>query len=77
MNENQLLNVSSSPHIRDRKLTTGQVMLDVVLALMPATVFGIVRYGLHAFLVILLSVLAAVLSEYLFDIIAHKKNTCV
>lgn len=75
MNEKQLLNISSSPHIRSSKLTTGQVMLDVVLALMPATVFGIVRYGLHAFLVVLLSVLTAVLSEYVFDYIAKRPNT--
>ncbi|MCD8022555.1 MAG: RnfABCDGE type electron transport complex subunit D, partial [Lachnospiraceae bacterium] len=74
MNENKLLNISSSPHVRSR-LTTGQVMLDVVLALMPATVFGIIRYGLHAFLVILLSVLTAVLAEYVFDYIAKKPNT--
>ena len=36
---NGLLNVSSSPHVRS-KLTTGQVMYDVILALMPATVMG-------------------------------------
>ena len=37
---NGLLNVSSSPHIRSR-LTTGRVMYDVVLALMPAAIFGV------------------------------------
>ncbi len=63
MNE-KLLNMSSSPHVRHR-LTTGSVMTDVVLALLPATVFGIYRYGLHAFLVILTSVASAVLAEYL------------
>ncbi len=74
MNEKRLLNISSSPHIRSR-LTTGQVMLDVVLALMPVTIFGVIRYGLHAFLVILLGVLTAVLTEYIFDIITKRKNT--
>lgn len=73
MNE-KLLNVSSSPHIRS-KLTTGSVMLDVVLALLPAAVFGIYRYGLHAFLVIAVSVLTAVLTEFLFDRAAKRPNT--
>lgn len=73
MNEN-LLNVSSSPHIRHRQ-TTGSVMLNVVLALMPATLFGIYHFGLHAALIILSSVLAAVATELIFNIIAKKPNT--
>ena len=73
MNE-KLLNMSSSPHVR-HSLTTGSVMTDVVLALLPATVFGVYRYGLHAFLVILISVASAVLAEYLFDLIAKHPNT--
>lgn len=75
MNENQLLNISSSPHVRDRKLTTGKVMLDVILSLMPVTIVGVIRYGFHAFLVILLSVLSAVASEYIFDRITKRPNT--
>ncbi len=74
MNEKTMLNISSSPHVRS-SLSTGQVMLDVVLALLPATVVGIYNYGLHAFLVILFSVATAVLTEYIFDRIAKRKNT--
>lgn len=73
MNEN-LLNVSSSPHIRSR-LTTGNVMLNVVFALLPATAFGIYHFGLHAFLIIASSVLAAVATELIFDIITKRPNT--
>lgn len=73
MNE-QLLNMSSSPHIRHH-LTTGSVMADVVIALMPATCFGIYRYGLHAFFILFVSVLAAVLTELIFDKIAKKPLT--
>lgn len=73
MNEN-LLNVSSSPHIRSR-LTTGNVMLNVVFALLPATLFGIYHFGLHAFLIIASSVLAAVATEMIFNIITKKPNT--
>ncbi len=73
MNE-KLFNLSSSPHIRG-SLTTGNVMLDVVLSLLPATVFGIYRYGLHAFLVIAVSIFSAVITEFVFDYIAKKPNT--
>lgn len=69
-----LFNVSSSPHIRS-KLSTTSVMTNVVIALMPATLVGIIRYGLHAFLVIAASIAAAVLSEFIFDYIAKKPNT--
>ena len=73
---NGLLNVSSSPHVRSR-LTTGKVMYDVVLALMPATVFGVWRYGLHAFLIIAVSILSAVMTEFVFDYLSHKPNTLI
>lgn len=50
-------------------------MLDVILALMPVTVCGIYHYGLHAFLVIAVSILSAVMTEFIFDYIAKKPNT--
>lgn len=66
--------VSSSPHIRGR-LTTGQVMYDVILALLPATFFGVWHFGFHALLVILMSVAAAVTAEFVFDYVVNKPNT--
>ena len=39
---NQLLHVSASPHIKDR-VTTSSIMLDVIIALIPATLFGIIQ----------------------------------
>ncbi len=70
----ELYNVSSSPHTRS-KLTTWGVMYDVILALTPAVVFGVYRYGIHAFLVVAASVLSAVLTELAFDYIAKKPCT--
>ena len=67
-------NVSSSPHVRS-PLSTGLVMYDVILALMPATLFGVWRFGLHALLVILMSVAAAVTTEYVFDYLTGRENT--
>lgn len=70
----KLYNVSSCPHVRSR-LTTGEVMYDVVLALMPAAFVGVWHHGFHALLVILVSVLSAVLTEFVFDYIAKRPNT--
>ena len=63
---NKQLNVSSSPHVRS-SLSTGTVMYDVILALMPATIFGIWHFGFHAFLIIATSILSAVVTEFVFD----------
>ena len=70
----KLLNVSSGPHIRS-KLTTGVVMYDVILALMPASFFGVYHFGFHAFLILLTSGLTACLTEYLFDALCNRPNT--
>lgn len=71
---NKLYNVSSSPHVRSR-LTTGEVMYEVILALMPAAVVGVWHHGFHAFLVIAVSVLSSVFTEFVFDYIAGRPNT--
>lgn len=70
----KLLNVSSNPHVRS-PLTTGSVMYNVILALMPATVFGVYHFGFHALLIILTSILTAVMTEFVFDYLTHKPNT--
>ena len=66
--------VSSSPHLRN-PLTTGGVMMNVIIGLIPATVFGIWHFGLHAAFVILASIIAAMLTEFVFDYIAKRPNT--
>ena len=71
---NTTYNISSGPHIRD-KLTTAEIMRIVTLSLMPATIVGIWVHGIHAFLVVALSVATAVLSEFAFDKLCHKPDT--
>ena len=66
--------VQSSPHIRD-DINTRFIMLDVIIALLPATIWGILRFGIHALLVIVLTVISAIISETLFNIIVKKPNT--
>jgi len=74
MNEYKL-NLSSGPHFR-HKLTTWGVMADVLIALLPATLFGIFHFGVHAFLIIACSILSCELSEFIFDYITKRPNTC-
>ena len=69
-----LYHVSSAPHVR-QKDSTSKIMLLVILALLPATAFGIYNFGARALLLILLTVGSCVLSEFVFNVIVHKKNT--
>ena len=66
--------VSSNPHVRS-KATTGGIMLLVIIALMPATGFGIYNFGIRAVLVVAVSIASAVLTEFLFNLILKKKQT--
>lgn len=68
------LRVSSNPHDRSR-VTTNQIMLMVVIALLPATVFGIFNFGLNAFLLTVISIVTCVLTEGIYEILMHKKLT--
>ncbi len=70
----EVLNISSSPHVRDR-WTTPYIMRVVLLSLMPATCVGIISYGWQAFAIVALAVVSAVLTEWVFNKIVHKPNT--
>ena len=72
---NKLLNVSSSPHVRS-SVTTQNLMLDVVIAAMiPAAAFGVFHFGLHALLVMIVTVAACVASEYVYEKFMNKPIT--
>lgn len=71
--ENKLI-ISSSPHVVT-PITTQKIMLDVLIALLPAAVAGCVVFGLRAILVIITCVAACVLSEFVFNKIIKKEQT--
>ena len=71
---NAVLNVSSNPHVRKNHDTMHE-MYNVVLALMPATVFGIWHFGFHSLIIVLASILACMATEYIFDMVTHRKNS--
>jgi len=65
MTEN--LNMSSSPHIR-AKATTKEIMLYVLIALLPATIFGIYHFrDQHAWIVVLVTVVTCVATEFIYE----------
>lgn len=69
-----LMKVSSNPHIRS-KVTTSNIMLAVVIALLPAAGFGIYNFGLDALILIVITVATTVLTEYIYEKAMHKKVT--
>ncbi len=70
----ELLKVSSNPHIRS-KLSTDKIMLCVIIALLPATIFGTINFGLYGLVVVLTSVVSCVVTELLFELILKKDIT--
>lgn len=70
------LTVNSSPHIRGN-FRTSRLMLDVVLALLPALAVGAAVLGMRALLVAMVSVAAAVITEQAYSWILKKRNTVI
>ena len=70
------LTVASSPHIRG-DFRTSRLMLDVVLALMPALAVGIFVLGIRSAVVALVCVAAAVASEWFYAQLTKGRNTVI
>lgn len=66
--------VSSSPHIKARE-STGTIMRDVIIALLPALLSGIIFFGLRALYITAISVAACVLFEYGWQKLCKKPVT--
>ncbi len=78
----KMYNVSSSPHVK-AKSTTQTIMRDVIIAMLPAAAYGIynaadlfgVRYGVRAALLLIVTVVSCMLSEFIFEKITKRENT--
>ncbi len=66
--------MSSSPHVRSSE-STARIMRDVIIALLPATAFGVYIFGLNALWVVLSCVAAAMLTEALLQKLMNKRIT--
>ena len=66
--------VSASPHIRKRTTTTN-IMLDVIIALIPAVIAAVIIFGFRALVIIADTVLVAVLAEFVCRKVMKRENT--
>ena len=62
----KLLQISSSPHIRE-DVNSSSIMRDVVIAMLPTAIYGSLQWGFHAFFVVVFTTLAAVLTELVYQ----------
>lgn len=69
-----LYHVSSSPHVRAND-TTSRIMLFVIIALLPASVVGVINFGFRALALLAVTIVSCVGSEWVYNKIVHKKNT--
>ena len=65
---------SASPHIH-RGASTRRIMLDVIIALLPAAIASAVIFGMRANVILLTCIVSAVLAEALFNLITRRKQT--
>lgn len=69
-----LLNVSANPHVRSQD-STQTIMRDVLIALTPASIFGIYNFGLDALIRIVIGILTCVAAEAIYQYLMHQKVT--
>lgn len=68
------LSLSAAPHINSG-VSTRNIMLDVVIAMIPASVAAILLFGIKVALLIVTCVASAVLAELIFNLCIKKKQT--
>ena len=66
--------MAAGPHIHSAD-SSRRIMLDVIIALLPASIAAVVLFGLQAALMICVCVAAAVVSEFLFNLIAGREQS--
>ena len=69
-----LLTLSPSPHVR-RGVTTARLMIDVLIALAPAALWGIAAFGWRAAVILILATGTAILAEFLIEKLLHRPVT--
>lgn len=71
---NEKYQVSVSPHVRD-SISTRKIMIFVIIALLPASIVGVLNFGPYALLILCLSVASSVAAEYCYERILKKPVT--
>ena len=65
---------SSNPHIRTNE-DTRSIMLDVIIALCPALLMSVIRFGFRALIAVVVSMASAMFFEWLYRKLLHKTQT--
>ena len=72
--KNLKLIATSNPHIRSNE-TTRSIMLDVIIAMLPALAFAIFNFGLRALTLTAVSVVACIFWEWLYRKLMKKPQS--
>lgn len=72
--DNTNITISATPHIRSGE-SIQSIMRDVIIALLPATVMGIVYFRFKALMLIVISIAAAVIAEAVYQKGTKQKVT--
>lgn len=70
------MTVAASPHIRG-DFRTNRIMLDVILALLPAWLVGVWRFGIRVLIVTLICIAFSLAAEYLYCVFTKSRNTVI
>ena len=65
---------TSNPHIRTNEYTLS-IMLDVIIALCPALLMSVIRFGFRALIAVVVSMASAMFFEWLYRKLLHKTQT--
>ena len=66
--------MAAGPHIHSTD-SSRRIMLDVIIALLPASIAAVVLFGTKALTMICVCIAAAVISEFLFNLIARREQS--
>ncbi|MBQ9117155.1 MAG: RnfABCDGE type electron transport complex subunit D [Clostridia bacterium] len=72
--DSELLVLSSSPHVK-HKNNTRSIMLDVIIAMLPALVWSVVTFGWRPLMLTFVSVLSCISFEYGFQRLTNRPTT--
>lgn len=72
---NGQLTVAPSPQLRNPASKTSRIMLDVIIAMIPAVLASLWFFGWAALKILVISVGFAVLSEFVYQKITHQEST--
>ena len=72
--KNLKLIATSNPHIRGSE-TTRSIMLDVIIAMLPALIWGIFKFGLEALILTAVSVIGCVFFEWAYRTLMKKPQS--